>query len=92
MRVRYSLTCLAALPSSIFAASLTADYIAISNTLATYPLAIDGKDFSLLSQVFTVDVVANYSAPLNVLSGLPQVMTVLQQRWAISHSKQTCLN
>lgn len=34
----------------------------IRNTLALYPLAVDGKDFGALDLVFTQDVVANYSA------------------------------
>jgi hypothetical protein len=36
-------------------------YNAIRNTLAHYPLAIDGKRFSDLSLVFTPDAVANVS-------------------------------
>lgn len=36
-------------------------YNAIRNTLAHYPLAIDGKQFSDLSLVFTPDAVANVS-------------------------------
>lgn len=54
------------------------DYNAIRNTLAHYPLAIDGKQFSDLSLVFTPDAVANYSAPLNVLTGLPMIESVLE--------------
>jgi len=66
--------------SRVSRAGYSEDYISIQNTLAIYPLAIDSKDFALLDQVFTDDVVADYSAPLNVLSGLTQVETVLQQR------------
>ena len=40
----------------------------IANTLSLYPLAIDGKNFGLLRNVFFQDAVANYSAPLNVLT------------------------
>jgi hypothetical protein len=36
-------------------------YNAIRNTLAHYPLAIDGKQFSDLSLIFTPDAVANVS-------------------------------
>lgn len=36
-------------------------YNAIRNTLAHYPLAVDGKQFSDLSLVFTPDAVANVS-------------------------------
>ena len=51
----------------------------IRSTLALYPLAIDGKNFAALSRVFTPDVVANYSAPLNVITGLSTVQAVLKQ-------------
>lgn len=51
---------------------------AIKNTLALYPLAIDGKDFSALSLVFSTDAVANYSAPLNVLAPLSTIESVLE--------------
>lgn len=51
---------------------------AIKNVLALYPLAIDGKDFNALSQVFTTDTVANYSAPLNVLTPLSTIESTLQ--------------
>ena len=51
----------------------------IRNTLAHYPLAIDGKNFDALDLVFTADAVANYSAPLYVLSGLDEIMRVLQR-------------
>lgn len=50
----------------------------IRNTLAHYPLAIDGKNFDALGLVFTTDAVANYSAPLFVLSGLEDIKKVLQ--------------
>lgn len=51
----------------------------IRQTVALYPLAIDGKNFAALSLVFTPDVVANYSAPLNVLTGLSTVQATLKQ-------------
>lgn len=54
----------------------------IRNTLAHYPLAIDGKNFDALDLVFTTDAVANYSAPLNVLVGLGQIQLVLEQSLA----------
>jgi hypothetical protein len=53
-------------------------YNNIRNTLARYALAIDGKQFTDLSLVFTPTAVANYSAPLNVLSGLTTIEAVLQ--------------
>lgn len=55
---------------------------AIRNTLAFYPLAIDGKNFDALSQIFTTDAVANYSAPLNVLKTLSTIQSVLQSSLA----------
>lgn len=51
---------------------------AIRNTLAIYPFAIDGKNFDALSKVFTTDAVANYSAPLNVLTPLSAIQSVLE--------------
>ncbi|KAJ5960016.1 uncharacterized protein N7479_007166 [Penicillium vulpinum] len=50
---------------------------AIRNTLAIYAFAIDGKDFGALDKVFTSDAVANYSAPLNVLTPLSTIKSVL---------------
>ncbi|KAL3463456.1 hypothetical protein BJX64DRAFT_287474 [Aspergillus heterothallicus] len=49
----------------------------IRQTLALYPLAIDSKNFSSLSLIFAPDAVANYSAPLGVLTGLPEIESVL---------------
>src|ERR1700761_2174986 len=43
------------------------DIESIRHALSLYPLSIDGKNFATLSNVFTADVVANYSAPINVL-------------------------
>ena len=54
----------------------------IRNTMAHYPLAIDGKNFAALDLVFAADAVANYSTPLNVLTGLPQIEAVLEQALA----------
>ncbi|OOQ90879.1 putative ethyl tert-butyl ether degradation protein [Penicillium brasilianum] len=50
---------------------------AIRNTLAIYPFAIDGKNFGALTKVFATDAVANYSAPLNVLTPLSSIQSVL---------------
>jgi ketosteroid isomerase-like protein len=51
---------------------------AIRQTLALYPFAIDGKNFDALSKVFTSDAVANYSAPLNVLTPLSSIKETLK--------------
>lgn len=51
---------------------------AIRTTLALYPLAIDGKNFNALDQIFTSNAVANYSAPLNVLTPLSTIESVLE--------------
>jgi hypothetical protein len=52
--------------------------ISLQQTLALYPLAVDSKNFAALDQVFTQDVVANYSAPIGVLNGLPAVISALE--------------
>ena len=54
------------------------DVEAIRVTLALYPLSIDGKNFAALNQVFTPNAVANYSAPLNVLTPLSTIESVLE--------------
>ena len=51
----------------------------IRNTLAHYPLAIDGKNFAALNLFYTADAVANYSAPINVVTGLPAIEAALEQ-------------
>lgn len=55
----------------------------IRNTLATYPFAIDSKNFSALSFVFHPDAVANYSEPLNVITGLPEIESTLEASLAM---------
>ena len=77
-----------ALPAAIPSSSWTAAYASaaypqpatdiaqIVNTLALYPLAIDGRNFSALSLVFTEDVIADYPiAGLGILTPL----TMLEQ-------------
>lgn len=71
-----------ALPAAYAAAALPQDPTAqsqIRNTLALYPLSIDSKNFAALDRVFTCDVVANYSAPLNVIIGLSHLQEVLSE-------------
>ncbi|KAL4963783.1 nuclear transport factor 2 family protein [Aspergillus stella-maris] len=51
----------------------------IRKTLALYPLAIDGKNFTALSSVFAPDAVANFSSPLGVLSPLSDIQETLRQ-------------
>ena len=74
----------AAIPSSSWTAAYAlaeypqpaTDIAQIVNTLALYPLAVDGGNFSALSLVFTEDVVADYPvAGLGVLTPL----SVLEQ-------------
>lgn len=50
----------------------------IRNTLALYPLSIDSKNFTALSSVFHPDAVANFSEPLNVVTGLPEIMSAIE--------------
>jgi hypothetical protein len=70
------------LPAAYAAAALPQDPTAqlqIHNTLGLYPLSIDSKNFAALDRVFTCDVVANYSAPLNVITGLSHLQEVLSE-------------
>jgi ketosteroid isomerase-like protein len=55
---------------------------AIRATLALYPLAIDGKNFNALGQLFASNAVANYSEPLNILTPLSTIQSVLQSSLA----------
>lgn len=55
----------------------------IRNTLATYPFSIDSKNFTALSSVFHPDAVANYSEPINVISGLPEIAARLEASLAL---------
>ena len=80
----------AKLPSTYSSATHPQDPIAleqIRNTLALYPLAIDGKNFAALDLVFSQDVVANYSAPLNVLTPLSTVQSILQKSLAVTQTQ-----
>ena len=52
--------------------------IQVKNTLAHYPLALDGKNFAALDQIFTTDAVANYSAPLGVVTPLAKIKEVVE--------------
>lgn len=54
------------------------DVDSIRNTLSLYPLAIDGKNFPALGLVFATNAVANYSAPLNVLTPLSTIESTLE--------------
>ncbi|KAL4918311.1 hypothetical protein BDW62DRAFT_200937 [Aspergillus aurantiobrunneus] len=68
------------LPTLFNPPTLTSDPFtteSIRRTLALYPLAIDGKDFAALSHVFAPGAVANYSAPLNVLTPLQTIQDTL---------------
>jgi hypothetical protein len=67
------------------------DTESIRQTLAFYALAIDAKSFSSLDLVFAPDAIANYSAPLGVLAGLPAIQSVLQQSLAMFASTQHLL-
>lgn len=55
----------------------------IRNTLATYAFSIDSKNFTALSSVFHLDAVANYSEPINVISGLPEITATLEASLAL---------
>jgi len=57
--------------------SAAADIEQIRATIALYGLALDGKNFPILDNVFTPDVRANYSA-LGVMNGVEQLKTTLE--------------
>ncbi|OJJ62466.1 hypothetical protein ASPSYDRAFT_648348 [Aspergillus sydowii CBS 593.65] len=70
-------TLLAPSSPSIRTIDTTAITESIRTTLALYPLAVDGKNFAALSSIFAADAVANYSAPLNVLTPLESIQDTL---------------
>lgn len=55
----------------------------IRNTLVTYALSIDSKNFTALSSVFHQDAVANFSEPINVVRGLAEIMGTLEASLAV---------
>ena len=65
-------------PRNVDASSLHTTEAAIRRTLALYPLAIDGRAFSSLTNVFAQDAVANYSAPIGVLKGPDEIASSLE--------------
>ena len=54
------------------------DYEKIRYTLSLYPMAVDSKDFSAFSEIFTTEVQTNYGPPLGELDGLPTLESELQ--------------
>ncbi|CAK4033252.1 Hypothetical predicted protein [Lecanosticta acicola] len=54
------------------------DYQAIRNTLARYCIALDTKDFTLLHQVFTQDVDADY--PFSKHNSVESLATAIENR------------
>ena len=70
-----------AYPSSLTAQNPALE-LQIRSILSHYPLAIDGKNFPALSLIFTQEVVANYSAPLGVLTGLASMISALETNLA----------
>lgn len=67
---------------TIYAASTSGQDAAaaneIRNTLALYPIAIDGKNFDILSEVFADDIIANYTITLGVLTSVPAIAKGIQ--------------
>ena len=92
-----------AIPSASWAATYastaypqsTRDLAQIINTLALYPLAIDGQNFSALSLVFTQDVIADYPVGgIGAVESLPvleQAITTASQYTTSQHSHGTQL-
>ena len=56
-------------------------------TVALYAFAIDGKDFESLDLVFTDDAVANFSAPIGVVTSLSAIKSVVQKTLAYVHTQ-----
>ncbi|GAB7331576.1 hypothetical protein MBLNU13_g02958t1 [Cladosporium sp. NU13] len=56
------------------------DYIAIKNVLALYCFALDTKDLTLLSEVLTPDIDAQYPFPGGDMQGLDAVISVISKR------------
>lgn len=80
---RFFLVLFSALVSAQHGSALYTDpYIAIRQTLNTYPSAIDSKNFRLLSQVFAPTVVANYGSGVGTLNGTDEVEAVLEKSLA----------
>ncbi|EKG13839.1 hypothetical protein MPH_09021 [Macrophomina phaseolina MS6] len=63
----------------------------IRRTQALYPLAIDGKAWDLLGDIFAEDAVANYSAPLGLLQGVSGIISGLQSGLAMFSGTQHLL-
>ncbi|KAJ4333998.1 hypothetical protein N0V95_009286 [Ascochyta clinopodiicola] len=49
------------------------DTESIRQTLSLYAYIIDGRTFDSLSDIFTTDAIANYSAPLGVMNGVEEI-------------------
>ena len=75
--MRFALTYLTALLTLACSSLALTPWEQIHQTIDTYPLAIDRKDFGLLSQVFTPTAFANYTGPLSNLTGLPAIQSGL---------------
>lgn len=59
----------------------TAAELQIRNKISLYTLAIDAKDYGLLEQIFTTDVVVNYNyTGLGPLNGVPAVQAFLTEQ------------
>jgi len=56
------------------------DHIAIQNILARYCIALDDKDFAVLSDVFVADCDAYYPFPGGHLKGVTAVQNAIQAR------------
>lgn len=59
-------------------ADITAAELEIRNKISLYTLALDGKDYRLLEEVFTTDTVVDYSTTR--LTGLPAVQAYVNEQ------------
>jgi SnoaL-like domain len=77
MKMRFSLNILAVTSLLLPLFNALSTWKQIHQTIHTYPLAIDRKNFSLLREVFTPNAFANYTGPLSSLTGLQAIETAL---------------
>ena len=70
MQFAYLVSLSCCLASSIFALT---PWEQIHQTLHTYPLAIDSKDYGLFTEVFAPNAFANYTGDLSNMTGLAAI-------------------
>lgn len=77
MKMRFSFNILAIISLLLPLFNALSTWEQVHQTIHTYPLAIDHKNFPLLREVFTPNAFANYTGPLSSLTGLQAIETAL---------------